>query len=140
MQHGKVIAYASRQLKKHEQNYPTHDLELAVVNIVADALSHKSMGSLSYVRPEKSEKACDVSQLASLGVRLVDTGDGGVTVQDTAMSSLVTEIKERQYEDPILVYYRDTVPQKEKTPFVITEDGVLMYRGRLCVPKVAGLR
>ena len=27
MQHGKVIAYASRQLKKHEQNYPTHDLE-----------------------------------------------------------------------------------------------------------------
>ena len=31
MQHGKVIAYASRQLKKHEQNYPTHDLEMAVV-------------------------------------------------------------------------------------------------------------
>ena len=31
MQHGKVIAYASRQLKKHEQNYPTHDLELAAV-------------------------------------------------------------------------------------------------------------
>lgn len=31
MQHGKVIAYASRQLKQHEQNYPTHDLELAVV-------------------------------------------------------------------------------------------------------------
>jgi hypothetical protein len=30
MQHGKVIAYASRQLKVHEQNYPTHDLELAV--------------------------------------------------------------------------------------------------------------
>ncbi|VVA40873.1 PREDICTED: retrotransposon, partial [Prunus dulcis] len=28
MQHGKVIAYASRQLKKHELNYPTHDLEL----------------------------------------------------------------------------------------------------------------
>ncbi|KAH9686662.1 Endonuclease [Citrus sinensis] len=31
MQHGKVVAYASRQLKKHEQNYPTHDLELAAV-------------------------------------------------------------------------------------------------------------
>ena len=28
MQHGKVIAYASRQLRKHEKNYPTHDLEL----------------------------------------------------------------------------------------------------------------
>jgi hypothetical protein len=31
MQHGKVIAYASRQLKRHEQNYPTHDLEMAAV-------------------------------------------------------------------------------------------------------------
>ena len=28
MQNGKVIAYASRQLKKHEQNYPIHDLEM----------------------------------------------------------------------------------------------------------------
>ena len=31
MQDGKVIAYASRQLKIHEKNHPTHDLELAVV-------------------------------------------------------------------------------------------------------------
>ena len=31
MQNRKVIVYASRQLKVHEKNYPTHDLELAVV-------------------------------------------------------------------------------------------------------------
>jgi ribonuclease HI len=31
MQDGKVVAYASRQLKPHEQNYPTHDLEFAAV-------------------------------------------------------------------------------------------------------------
>ncbi|KAL0394755.1 UNVERIFIED_CONTAM: Retrovirus-related Pol polyprotein from transposon.6 [Sesamum latifolium] len=31
MQYGKVIAYASRQLKQHEKNYPTHDLELAAI-------------------------------------------------------------------------------------------------------------
>jgi hypothetical protein len=31
MQDGRVVAYASRQLKPHEQNYPTHDLELAAV-------------------------------------------------------------------------------------------------------------
>ncbi|KAA0056808.1 ty3-gypsy retrotransposon protein [Cucumis melo var. makuwa] len=31
MQQSKVVAYASRQLKSHEQNYPTHDLELAAV-------------------------------------------------------------------------------------------------------------
>ncbi|KAI3777010.1 hypothetical protein L1987_46803 [Smallanthus sonchifolius] len=54
MQIGKVIAYASRQLKTNEANYPTHDLELAAVdydceilyhpgkaNVVADALSRK---------------------------------------------------------------------------------------------------
>ncbi|XP_062118839.1 uncharacterized protein LOC133832520 [Humulus lupulus] len=31
MQNGKVVAYASCQLKPHEKNYPTHDLELAGV-------------------------------------------------------------------------------------------------------------
>src|SRR5512142_650567 len=31
MQEGKVVAYASRQLRPHENNYPTHDLELAAV-------------------------------------------------------------------------------------------------------------
>ncbi|KAJ0926616.1 putative nucleotidyltransferase, Ribonuclease H [Helianthus annuus] len=31
MQRGKVIAYAPRQLKTHEKNYPTHDLKLAAV-------------------------------------------------------------------------------------------------------------
>ncbi|KAJ9177033.1 hypothetical protein P3X46_012288, partial [Hevea brasiliensis] len=31
MQEGKVAAYASRQLRPHEQNYPTHNLELAAI-------------------------------------------------------------------------------------------------------------
>ena len=31
MQDGKVIAYASRQLKIHEKNYLVHDLELAAI-------------------------------------------------------------------------------------------------------------
>jgi hypothetical protein len=31
MQEGRVVAYSSRQLKIHERNYPTHDLELAAV-------------------------------------------------------------------------------------------------------------
>jgi hypothetical protein len=31
MQEERVVSYASRQLRKCEENYPTHDLELAVV-------------------------------------------------------------------------------------------------------------
>jgi hypothetical protein len=31
MQDGRVIAYGSRQLRCHEEHYPTHDLELLVV-------------------------------------------------------------------------------------------------------------
>jgi hypothetical protein len=31
MQEGRVVAYSSRQLKIHEKNYPTHDLELAAM-------------------------------------------------------------------------------------------------------------
>jgi hypothetical protein len=31
IEEGKVIAYASRQLQKHEKNYSTHDLDLAAI-------------------------------------------------------------------------------------------------------------
>ena len=31
IQSGRVMAYGSRQLKNHEQNYPTHDMELAAI-------------------------------------------------------------------------------------------------------------
>ena len=31
MRSGRVVAYGSRQLKNHEHNYPTHDLELAAI-------------------------------------------------------------------------------------------------------------
>nr|GEX41852.1 retrotransposon protein, putative, Ty3-gypsy subclass [Tanacetum cinerariifolium] len=44
MQHGKVIAYASRQLKPYEVNYPTHDLELAAVVFVLKIWRHYLYG------------------------------------------------------------------------------------------------
>ncbi|GJU12981.1 putative reverse transcriptase domain-containing protein [Tanacetum coccineum] len=57
MQREKVIAYASQQLKVHEENYTTHDLELGVVvfalrkaNVVANALSRKESIKLLRVR------------------------------------------------------------------------------------------
>jgi hypothetical protein len=45
MQEGHVIAYASRQLQKHELNYPTHDLELAAVVHALKIWRHYIMGT-----------------------------------------------------------------------------------------------
>jgi ribonuclease HI len=45
MQEGKVVAYASRQLKKHEENYPTHDLELAAVVHALKICRHYLIGN-----------------------------------------------------------------------------------------------
>ena len=45
MQRDKVIAYASRQLKPHEKNYPTHDLELAAVVFALKLWRHYLYGT-----------------------------------------------------------------------------------------------
>jgi len=44
MQRGKVITCASRQLRPHEKNYPTHDLELAVVIFALKLWRHYLLG------------------------------------------------------------------------------------------------
>ncbi|KAL4317959.1 hypothetical protein GQ457_18G010090 [Hibiscus cannabinus] len=44
MQEGRVVAYASRQLKTHEKNYPTHDIELAAVVFASKIWRHYLYG------------------------------------------------------------------------------------------------
>ncbi|WMV07081.1 hypothetical protein MTR67_000466, partial [Solanum verrucosum] len=63
MQNGKVISYASRQLKVHKKNYPTHDLELAAIVFALKIWRHYLYGvqvdvftdhkSLQYVLTQK---------------------------------------------------------------------------------------
>ena len=67
MQKGRVVAYASRQLKKHEENYPTHDLELAAVVFALKLWRHYLYGeslevfsdhkSLKYIFPQRDLNA-----------------------------------------------------------------------------------
>lgn len=40
MQHGKVVTYASRQLRPHELNYLMHDLELATIILALKIWRH----------------------------------------------------------------------------------------------------
>ena len=44
MQSGRVVTYGSRQLKNHEQNYPTHDLELTTIIFGLNILCHYFYG------------------------------------------------------------------------------------------------
>ena len=44
MQSGRVVAYGSRKLKNHEQNYPTHDMELAAIVFGFKILRHYLYG------------------------------------------------------------------------------------------------
>ena len=44
MQSGKVVTYGSRQLKNHEWNYPTHDMELAAIVLALKIWSHYLYG------------------------------------------------------------------------------------------------
>ncbi|WMV45417.1 hypothetical protein MTR67_038802 [Solanum verrucosum] len=142
MQNGKVISYASRQLKIHEKNYPSHDLELAVdvfalkiwrhylwlqllkdydmnvlyhpgkENMVVDALSRLFMGRVAHIEEDKNELVRDDHRLARLAVQLVDSTKGGVMVHNGSKSSFVEDVKAKQGLDPILVELREVVLKK----------------------------
>ncbi|KAA3484197.1 DNA/RNA polymerases superfamily protein [Gossypium australe] len=49
MQEGKVIAYASRQLKPHEKNYPIHDLEFAAIVFALKIWRHCLFGEKCHI-------------------------------------------------------------------------------------------
>ena len=81
----------------------------AKANVVADALSRMSMGSTAHVEDEKKELVKEVHRLARLGVRLVDSTSGGVSVQPSSESSLIVEVKKGQHLDPVLMEFKDLV-------------------------------
>ena len=83
MQSGRVVAYGSSQLKNHEHNYPTHDMELAAVifalkiwryflygeefEVYSDHKSLKYIFTLHY-HPGKANVVADAFSRKSRGV------------------------------------------------------------------------
>jgi hypothetical protein len=49
MQEGRVISYSSRQLRRHEEHYPTHDLELAAVVMALRTWRHYLLGNAVHI-------------------------------------------------------------------------------------------
>ncbi|KAA3483708.1 Retrotransposable element Tf2 [Gossypium australe] len=107
MQEGKVVAYASRQMKLHERNYPTHDLELAAIdyellidyhlgkaNVVADALSRKSLYALR-----------------AISRSLAFSNDGAILVELKARQVFIQQICEAQKKDDEMIASTVMVPK-----------------------------
>ncbi|KAA0066738.1 DNA/RNA polymerases superfamily protein [Cucumis melo var. makuwa] len=165
MQEVKVIAYTSRQLKKHECNYPTHDLELASVkelnlrqrqclelikdydctieyhpskaNVVEDALSRKSR------LPKSTLYGIRASLLSELrGFKAVMTAEssGSLLAQFQVRSSLVAEIVGRQLEDRNLQKMLAKAKQGPKAEFELRTDRAIVKQGRLCVLNISELK
>ena len=170
MQHKRVVAYASRQLKKHELNYLTHDLELAAVifalktwrhylyrvtcqiftdhkslkylftqkelnlrqrrwmellkdydckfdyhpgkaNVVADALSRKSTGSLAYMQTIQLPLMVEVREL---GVELGMHASGALFASFQLRPILLDRILEARLDDPYLMSMRKKVEEGEQ--------------------------
>ncbi|GKA49609.1 putative reverse transcriptase domain-containing protein [Tanacetum coccineum] len=65
MQREKVIAYASRQLKVHEKNYTTHDLELGAVVSALKMWRHYLYGTKCVVFTDHKRKANVVADALS---------------------------------------------------------------------------
>ncbi|GKV34371.1 hypothetical protein SLEP1_g42748 [Rubroshorea leprosula] len=198
MQKDRVIAYASRQLKPYEENYPTHDLELAAVvftlkiwrhylygetcdiftdhkslkyiftqkelnmrqrrwlellkdydltisyhpgkaNKVADALSRKSSGTASSILAIQKELLED---LVKLDVELRVDSTTAYLAALRAQPALIDRIKLAQQKDSFLQKMKEKVKAGEPhmQEFRISDDEILWFGDRLCVPRNHALR
>ncbi|KAF3680008.1 hypothetical protein FXO37_03563 [Capsicum annuum] len=82
-------------------------------NVVMDAQSRVSMVSVSHMVEGKKKLAHDVHRLARLGVRLSDSAEGSIGVQSSSKSSLVSEVKEKQYLNSSLVRLKESVKDQK---------------------------
>nr|XP_004506444.1 uncharacterized protein LOC101510506 [Cicer arietinum] len=119
----RVVAYASRKLKVHEKNYPTHDLELAArkANVVADEFP-------------VLEKLCDLDLNLDSPVRKVQCG---MIIID---SELINEIKVLQVTDMLTQEKRKLIEVSKAPKFEVGPYDILRCNGRVCTPDNTELR
>nr|GEX95778.1 reverse transcriptase [Tanacetum cinerariifolium] len=112
MQHGKVIAYASRQLKPYEVNYPTHDLELAAVVFALKIWRHYLYGEKSGMIAGIKVDEEIIRDLKRLDIELYVRGQHGYRASLRIEPDLISRIKKAQKEDSKANVVADALSRK----------------------------
>ncbi|GJV58518.1 retrotransposon protein, putative, ty3-gypsy subclass [Tanacetum coccineum] len=135
MQHGKVIAYASRQLKPYEVNYPTHDLELAAVVFALKIWRHYLYGeSCDIIYDNKSLKLAFTQHEL-----IIEDRDVGWSYKDYDTNiQYHPGLSKTQKDDGEIWAIIQNIDQQ--TEFRVDDDGILWQGTKLCVPEDPTLR
>ncbi|XP_075521411.1 uncharacterized protein LOC142554631 [Primulina tabacum] len=151
MQRGKVISYASHQLKDYEKNYPTHDLELAAVVFALKIWRHYLYGvkceifsdhkSLKYLFIQKElnmrhrrclelvkDYDCTIN-LQRNEIALVEKGTIARLSALVIRPTLNDMIKDRQQNDKKLLEMKSKAELKGNSEFGLNIDGLMTFRG-----------
>ncbi|XP_071686829.1 uncharacterized protein [Rutidosis leptorrhynchoides] len=136
MQRQKVIAYASRQLKIHEQNYTTHDLELGAMVFTLKMWRHYLYGTKCTIFTDhKTNVVVDAlsrkERVKPLQVRALNL---------IVHTNLTTQIRDSQLEELKEENKKEESLRGLDKQFEIKGDGTRYFAGRIWVPRIGEVR
>ena len=82
-------------------------LQHGKINVIADALSRITMGSVSHIKKAKKDQMNDVHSLVRVGVRLEDSPNSCFIVHHNSESSLVVDVKSKQHVEQALMELKE---------------------------------
>ena len=106
-------------------------------NVVADALSRKSSGSLASLYMLEWDT---VDQFSQLSLRAKEVSQGVLFASFCVEPGLLQRIRLAQQNDGDLVETRAKIVAGESSEFSVGKDDILRFRGRVCVPANGELR
>ncbi|GJR72166.1 putative reverse transcriptase domain-containing protein [Tanacetum coccineum] len=136
MQREKVIAYASRQLKKHEENYTTHDLELGAVVFALRLWRHYLYGTKCtvYTDHKSLQYILDQKELNMRQRRWIELlSDYDCEIRYHPGKANTEAIKEENVK-------AENLGRLIKPIFEIRSDGIQCFEGRIWLPLFGGLQ
>ena len=116
----KELNLRQRRLLQLLKDYDMSALyHLGKANVVADALSCMTMGSVSHIEEAKKDLVKDDHRLSRLGMRLEYSTNGVFMVHHNCELSLVVEVKYKQHLDKSLMDFKESVVSKLNETFFL---------------------